>query len=275
MPEEAFQRSSLKAGEFYGEVPRKRLVSSSILSEVLHKREVNVPEHSHELAYFTLVLAGGYSEKFGSNSQHLSPMSILWHRAGISHRDRIGAGGGRFFIVEVRPEGLESLSRHARVPEDFSERDGPLAWLACRLHHEFKNWQTCSGLIAEGVVLEMLAHAARQQVSGERRPPSWLLRVVERLNEEFAESFSIEELAREAKVHPVHLAAVFRQFYHETVGERVQKLRVGHASRLLLAKEMSLAEIAHAAGFSDQSHFTRVFKRYVGLTPGAFRNSLD
>ncbi len=36
-------------------------------------------------------------------------------------------------------------------------------------------------------------------------------------------------------------------------------------------KDQALAEISHSAGFSDQSHFTRFFKRQTGITPGAYR----
>ena len=104
---------------------------------------------------------------------------------------------------------------------------------------------------------------------------AWLARVVEKLTEEFTENFSTDELATEARVHPVHLAAVFRQFHGETMGEYVQKIRVAHASRLLLDKEIPLSEIAYSTGFSDQSHFTRIFKRFVGVTPGVFRHSLE
>jgi transcriptional regulator GlxA family with amidase domain len=109
----------------------------------------------------------------------------------------------------------------------------------------------------------------------EKRPPRWLFRVVEKLNAEYTENLSTEELASEANVHPVHLTSVFRRFYHGTIGEYVQKLRVAHASKLLLDKDIPLVEVACSAGFSDQSHFTRIYKRYVGITPGAFRNSLD
>ena len=78
-----------------------------------------------------------------------------------------------------------------------------------------------------------------------------------------------------AGVYPVHLAAVFRRFYHETIGDHVQKRRIEHAYDLLQKKDISLCEIAYECGFADQSHFTRVFKRRVGVTPGVFRSSLD
>ena len=163
----------------------------------------------------------------------------------------------------------------SKVPEMFFEKNTPLVWLVCRLFHEFKNWQICSELVAEGITLEMLAHSARKDILTEKQPPNWLSRVVEKLNDEFAENLSTEELASEADVHPVHLAAVFRQFHHETIGEYVQKLRIAYTSKLLLDKEIPLAEIAYSAGFSDQSHFTRTFKRITGITPGSFRKTLN
>lgn len=264
----------LKGGEFYGRVPQQRRVSSSILSEVIHS-ELLIPKHFHADPYFTIVLEGGYSEKLGTKTHIHKPMSILWRREGVLHKeDRIGATGAHFFTVEIQAKHLADLSQIADIPEDFCEQNSMLVQLICRLYHEFKNWQVCSDLVAEGIILEMLAFAVRKDTYQEKQPPIWLLRVVERLNDEFMENISNEELAREAKVHPVHMAAVFRQFYHKTVSEYVQNSRINRAFKLLSDKKLSLAEIGSLTGFADQSHFTRVFKRIVGVAPGAFRNSL-
>lgn len=267
--------NNLKAGEFYGQVPIKRSLSTLTLTEVVHRRAISVPRHSHELGHFQLLLEGSYSETSSGKVVSALPMTIFWHRPGLVHKDEIGAKGGRFFMMEMHPHSIEQVRQFTSLPENFHVRNSALVWLACRLYHEFRNWQVCSDLVAEGITLEMLAYSMRNQVPAEKQQPAWLLRVVEKLNDGFAENFTMEELALEANVHPVHLAAVFRQFYGETMGEYIQKLRVAHASRLLLDRETPLVEIAYAAGFSDQSHFTRVFKRYVGITPGAFRNSLD
>lgn len=265
---------NLKAGEFYGLVPNKRKISALTLTEVVHTNQISVPKHSHELAHFQLLLGGSYLENCGGKNITSSPMTISWHRPGIVHRDEIGASGGRFFMIEMQPRSIEIMRQFSALPEDFYARNSPLVWLACRLYNEFKNWQFCSDLVAEGIALEMLGFAARKKAVAEKKPPLWLVRVVEKLNEEFTENFSTEELAAEAGVHPVHLAAVFRRFYNETMGEYIQKLRIEHASKLLLNKEIPLSEIAYESGFSDQSHFTRIFKRFAGITPGAFRNSL-
>src|SRR5687767_6240414 len=259
--------ANLSAGQFYGSVPDKRSVGSSILSEIVHPHAVDVPEHSHELAYFTLVLGGAYTERFGPHVKDHDPMSVLWHRAGISHKDRIGASGARCFTVEIKRERMETLAQYSPVPMDFAETGTSVVWLAARLFREFKNWSPCSSdLIAEGLTLEMLGHAARSGIAVERQPPKWLTAISDRLNDQFLENVSTCELAHDAGVHPVHLASVFRRFHGQTVGEYVQQLRVAHASRLLIG-ERPLAEIAYDSGFADQSHFNRLFKRHTGMTP--------
>ncbi len=264
----------LKAGEHYGEVFHKRRIPSAIVSESVYEKKTPLPEHSHELAFFTLILAGNYSEKFAGKSFIYSPMTVLWRQADVSHKDKIESNSSRFFFVELEKTCLGKLLQEEKVPDHLFEKRGSLVWLASRLRSEIVSEQNFSPLIAEGITLEMVGQLVRKNKIAEKRPPKWLLRLVEKLNEEFLENLSTAELATEANVHPVHLASVFRQFYRETMGEYVQKLRIAHALKLLLNKEIPLVEIAYSAGFSDQSHFTRIFKRVVGITPGAFRNSL-
>ncbi len=274
MANDSPQSANLKAGEFYGTISKKKSVSSSVISEIIHTRGRKLPSHSHELAFFSLLLDGSFSETYGRKSFSYRPMTISWHPSDVYHKDEIGKNGGRFFSVEIQAKGLETLKEYAKIPEDFFEESTPLVWLACRLYHEFKNWQICSELVAEGLTLEMLGHSARKNISLEKRPPKWLNLVIEKLNDEFIETPTIEELAIIADVHPVHLAAVFRKFHNQTIGEYIQNLRIKYASSLLLNEEIPLSEIALSSGFSDQSHFTRTFKRNTGMTPGVFRKML-
>jgi len=78
-------------------------------------------------------------------------------------------------------------------------------------------------------------------------------------------------VAISAGVHPSYLARTFRKFYGCTVGDYVRRLRVDYAVRELKESDKSLAEIATAAGFYDQSHFTHEFKSHLRMTPAEFR----
>jgi AraC family transcriptional regulator len=91
------------------------------------------------------------------------------------------------------------------------------------------------------------------------------------LHANFAESIALETLAEIADVHPVHLARVFRQKYNCTIGEYVRRLRVEFARQRISNSNDSFAEIALTAGFTDHSHFARIFKNHLGVTPKEYR----
>ena len=63
----------------------------------------------------------------------------------------------------------------------------------------------------------------------------------------------------------------FRERYRMTVASYIRHLRLDWAARRITSTDMPLSEIASDAGFSDQSHFTREFKRHIGDTPGEYR----
>ncbi|MFZ1699732.1 MAG: AraC family transcriptional regulator [Pyrinomonadaceae bacterium] len=265
----------LQGGEHWGAVFHKRRTDSAVFCESVYKRSMDLPEHSHELGFFTLILDGYYSEILGRKNVLYSPRTVLWRQAGLTHKDRIAAASSRFFFVEIERQFADRLDQCKNVPEHLAECNGSLTWLASRLRSEIIAGDASSPLIIDGVTLEMLGLLIRQGKSLERNPPKWLRRVIERLNEEFATRITTESLAADAGVHPVHLAAVFRTFHQETIGDYVQKCRVSHAISMLRRSDISLAEIAFDCGFSDQSHFTRVFKRRIGMTPGAYRVSIS
>ena len=94
------------------------------------------------------------------------------------------------------------------------------------------------------------------------------------LEERYAEPLSFTELAARLGVARSHLARSFREVHGQTLGEYVRRLRVERVRAALERTRHSLADIALSAGFSDQSHCTRVFRRLVGTTPAAYRRGL-
>ena len=84
---------------------------------------------------------------------------------------------------------------------------------------------------------------------------------------------SLSDIAAAARLSPFHLARVFKQAMGVSPHQYLIQLRVNSARWLLSAGsgERSLAELANAVGFADQSHLTRHFKRVLGMTPRQFR----
>jgi AraC-like DNA-binding protein len=82
---------------------------------------------------------------------------------------------------------------------------------------------------------------------------------------------SIEEIASACNLSRSYFIHAFRETTHRTPHQWLLERRIDRARDLLKHSDYSLSEIAIACGFSDQSHFTRIFSQWVGVPPGAWR----
>lgn len=67
---------------------------------------------------------------------------------------------------------------------------------------------------------------------------------------------------------------VFKQVHGTTFQEYVLRRRMSQAIRLLKNPSASITDVCYTVGFNDQSHFTRIFRRYIGVAPSTYRNNL-
>jgi AraC family transcriptional regulator len=257
-----------------GSTLRRRDIAGFSLTEAVYAEGVSLGRHCHANAYLTLVLSGTYSEKYadrefvwGQGALHLLP-------AGERHENQFSSVV-RCLRVKIEELAVERLGDESkRVFSEPRELAGPLsAWLANRVLREFRAQDDVAPLAMEGVLLEILAESARSCDEGSGvSAPAWLRRVREALDESYLQAPGLADLAAVGGVHPVHLSREFRKRYHITIGEYIRKRRIEHASGLLSNSVMPMAEIASKCGFSDQSHFCALFKKYSGMTPAKFRD---
>jgi AraC family transcriptional regulator len=262
----------LRGGEFYSPVQARLRTGDVLLSELRQPVSRSVPRHEHELAYVTVVLHGDYLEGDRGHLDELRPFTAVFNPAGIAHSTVIGPSGASFFTIELCEENLRHLGVRLPNSTTFDRGAGAMLWPGLRLYSAFKT-QTADPLVLESYVLEMLGAIAGFEAP-EKTAPRWFGRVKDRLHEGFREPLRMRDLAREAGVHPVHLARVFRKMEQRTPGEYQQRLQVRAACELLRDPEWPLAAIAAECGFADQSHFTRVFRRMAGTTPARFRQAV-
>jgi AraC-like DNA-binding protein len=104
-------------------------------------------------------------------------------------------------------------------------------------------------------------------------PPASLKRACAYIESHLAERVSIEQLAAVAVLSVFHFARAFKQSQGTTPHEYIVDRRIAHARALLKETDTPLSEIALVSGFADQSHLARHFKRRVGVSPRAFRQS--
>jgi AraC family transcriptional regulator len=218
------------------------------------------------------VLHGDYQEGDRGKLDDLRPFTAVFNPAGTAHSTIIGPGGASLFTIELCAENLRRLEIRLPRSTTFDRGAGAMLWPGLNLYNAFKAG-TADPLVLEAYVLEMLG-AITGFAEPERAEPCWFGRVKDRLHEGFRDPLRMADLARDAGVHPVHLARVFRKIERQTPGEYQQRLQVRAACELLRTPEWPLAAIAAECGFADQSHFTRLFRRMTGTTPARFRQAV-
>lgn len=263
----------LPAGHFLGRTLRAHDWAGFRLTETTYAPGLRLPRHAHELAKYCFVLAGSFTEIVGQRRSERQPLTLVFHPADTTHEEA-HTTAGHHFLIEIDHRWLERAREYSAAlnqPLDLS--GGASIGLVTRLYDEFKHLDGLSPLAMEGLILELMADTSRRSLGAmDRRPPQWLRQVEELLQVRFAENLALDEIAQTVAVHAVHLARVFRKFHGCTVGDYVRQLRIEFASRELATTDHSLADIAAAAGFADQSHFSRTFKQHTRLLPTEFRN---
>jgi AraC-like DNA-binding protein len=109
------------------------------------------------------------------------------------------------------------------------------------------------------------------------KAPAWAQELKEIIQDQIDTNLalSLKEISQSLNVHPSYLSREFSKYFDDlSFGDYIRKLRIEKAIVLLSDSTRPLAEIAYLTGFSDQSHFTRIFKKTTGKSPLSFRKNL-
>jgi len=263
-----------KTFEVQGDVIRWRRVGGLVLAEVVYEPGQRIHRATHPHARFVLVLKGALSEGAAGGGADHGPSTLIFEEAHRAHSYTISQRGATCLVVDMDAAWMDRARQHApMLAQDSVFRNGLLLHLAHRLYGEFRLRDEVSRLAIESLALGVIAEASRRSAAAERMPPLWLRAALAFIMRHFTRPLSLALVANHVGVHPVHLARTFRSVYQKSFAAYVRELRIEFA-RDQLAGNAPLSAIAAAAGFCDQSHFSRCFKRYVGVTPASYRARL-
>jgi len=252
-------RATLHAGDFH-------------LALTEHAPDLALPEHAHERACVHYVVRGVYRERQSGADHCLAARHALFKPAGTRHANTFD-GGGSFTLRIEFPAAHSVLDSLA--PREL--RDPRVLQLTAQLLLELTRSDDLTPLAVEGACLELTAALARElkQVHEASACARDALadRAAQRLRERFAAPLRLHEIAKELGVDRTQLARAFRARLRCTMVEYLRMLRVQAVRSRLESTTESLSEIALSAGFADQSHCARSFRRVMGLSPGAYRRS--
>lgn len=252
---------------------RRVEVGGFTVTEGIHGKGSELPWHHHETPTICFVLQGAFTELWRGGSIACASSTLKITPAGERHWDRFNRSDVRGLLIEAEDSQVAAIRPYSEVlDERVSFHGGLVSAIGWRIYDEMRRMDSTAPLAIEGLLLELVASASRlRDQNGGSGRPHWLEEARDRIHVELAARPSLSGLAESVGVHPVTLARSFRRAFGCTVGEYVRRLRIERAALQLAETELSLAEIALAAGFSDQSHFSNLFRRHTGLSPFKFR----
>ena len=278
-----------------GRVPEPLLSSKSrqwngILVEVYRARDVDfvqtVPQH-----VVTVFLRGPvnlHQRRYGQIVQRtMHAGDVILTPAGepkaLQHREE-----AELVELQLEPSFFAGIvdeldatgSRRVELLDNFGTRDAYIEDLARRLLGELRADKLASRLYAEslatGLAVHLLRHysTAGKIANGSSRmlPRFKLQRVTDFINDNLYDDLTLGKMSATLSMSPFHFAHAFRETTGLTPHRYVVQCRIDRAKILLCETDLSIAEIAHRVGYSNQSNFSVVFHRVAGQTPRSYRS---
>lgn len=170
-------------------------------------------------------------------------------------------------VIQSAPV-LRTLSERPRVYKLPHEQSEPIYTLMKAILKEQERDDIYSHELSTLMVNQLAVLLVRN--SAEAAHPEQRNRVTDIINylhEHFTEDISLEQLASHFYISQYHLCREFKRYTSSTIVQYIHNLRVLHAQRLLQESDYSITEISKRVGFSNVTHFNRVYKSVTGMSP--------
>ncbi|WNR45471.1 response regulator transcription factor [Paenibacillus roseipurpureus] len=106
------------------------------------------------------------------------------------------------------------------------------------------------------------------------KPKNVIERIQSFIEQRYADNLQISDIAKEVYLSSTYMCLLYKQETGETINDYVTKVRIEKAKELLSDPRIKFYEICDLVGYSDPSYFSKLFKKYVGLTPSAYREQM-
>lgn len=217
-------------------------------------------EHEHGSAQVSVLLVGDVHEVVGAREAEISTAACCVKPAGASHEVKFGMSGALMLAFDLS-SGSEFEKLDSRSPWNWTALQNQAAkMIGAALDR--------SGESREEMLFDVLALLDGPSVRIST-PPGWLKRARDFIAEVPQEA-TISSVAAHVGVHRVHLSRSFTTAFGVAPSVYRSRCMAARGVAAILNRD-GLVDAASFAGFSDQSHMARIYKRHLCLTPGTVR----
>lgn len=253
--------------------------------------------HRHDCLEIDLVVSGSGFNIIGTGSYdlHAGDVYVINH---LEPHYAFSYGELELLVIEFEASAVW-MNNHADYDylrpffdrtERYSNRMGieepgvnGIATLMAEMETEFRISAPGSKLVIKALLLKILALINRSmlgkgQLGNERlehkKEYDRIRPSLDFINGNYTNELRLEEIAERSYMTPTYFSNYFKGMMKITLQDYIMKLRINHACRLLKQSDLSVTEVGMESGFTCISHFNRSFKKYMGLSPGAYRNKM-
>ncbi len=257
-------------GQYYGE-EKKMIKSSGVILSEYHYFAKKVDWHYHENPYFMYVIEGHLLDINKKRTFQCEPGTLLLHNWQEPHSNARHTETSMGFHIEFERSWLDQYLFNFNLLEGSSALKNPLLLnLISKIRMELHQNDLYSDLAIEDLLVQICTSVNNPTYSKTSILPSWVSKIKEIIHDH-TEQVSLTTLAQMLNIHPVHLSTAFPKYFKTTLSNYIRQTKVHQSICHLEKNHFSLTEIAYICGFSDQSHYTRCFKKYFNLSPKKYR----
>jgi AraC family transcriptional regulator len=224
-----------------------------------------VGEHTHDWPVLSLYVMGDYQKTFDRGEARICGPSAVLHGAGEAHANRLFGAGLEQIDLQFDPRWLIGGVAAYKLRQIQCWIGGEVATAGNALAALWLDSSKREEDLARATSHFLNFALTRRERAG----PVWLEAAVRRLQR--GPPPTALELARQFGLHPTWLAQAYRASMGEGLRQTLQRRRVEYATMLLRGTELAAVDVAMEAGFCDQSHMSRAFRKLLGRTPAQVR----
>ena len=227
-----------------------------------------IGRHFHENATLCVLLRGAVRDRFHSKTVEYYPGGVIFRPPQEGHSHQFGDSGAVALVIEVPSAWLRTRSSLESLSELRFRQHAPVLVDSAHLISLLRDDTVSDPELQESCValLSLFEPEKHRACDSEG-----VHRIRALLEDDFAQSHSLEDLSRIASLHPAYLVNAFRTRYGCSIGQFRRRRRVAFALNQLWNTDASIPEVALKSGFYDQSHCTNEIRKHTGRTPAQLR----